>query len=81
MSQVTPTEESIIRESNARTAKWADYESAYAEFDKLRGILIRDIMQMDVKQGSDFYSVLQHKIEDFKRGETLKKIARSVISG
>lgn len=81
MSQVTPIEAEIIKESNTLTAKWADYNAAYTEFDKLRKELIKDIMTMEIKEGGSFYAQLEQKIEDFKRSEKLKRVAKSVISG
>lgn len=38
-------------------------------------------MQMEIKEGTDYYSMLQSKIKEFKEGELLKEIARSVITG
>ena len=71
----------IIKEAGVETVKWADYEAAYAEFQRLRKALIKDIMQMEIKEGTDYYSMLQNKIKEFKEGEPLKRAARSVVTG
>lgn len=81
MSQVTPCEREIIKEGGVKVAEWARYEAAYSQFEKLRDIMIKDIMQMEIPQGADFYSMLQNKIQNFKSGETLKRIAKSVVTG
>ena len=38
-------------------------------------------MQMEIKEGTDYYSMLQNKIKEFKEGEPLKRVARSVVTG
>ncbi len=49
MSQVTQMEKEMIREGGVKVAQWARYNSAYTDFEKLRDVMIRDIMQMKIQ--------------------------------
>lgn len=48
MSQVTLTEKKIIEEGGIKVFEWARYNAAYTDFEKLRDVMIRDIMQMEI---------------------------------
>ena len=56
MSHLGHIESQTTRGQTSERLEWGKYEAAQAYFEKYRKILIHSIMEIEIKEGADFFT-------------------------